>query len=142
MSLSLENVKTLLLGYGSALTFEGMRGASYVIEWRMMGMLLSISSIPNTTDFSTYIIRVRDGKQIDTFNMWLSRTFKERYRLVWGDVLNIDENYDEVEKMLGLVFNLTGEANSYRQLQAEQMRRHTAYPKSFPMQQQTSEPKA
>lgn len=142
MPLSLENVKTLLLGYGSALTFEGMRDESYVIEWRMMGMLLSISSIPNTTDFSTYIIRVRDGKQIDTFNMWLSRTFKERYRLVWGDVLDIDENLDEVEKMLGLVFNLTGEANSYRQLQTEQIRRHTAYPKSFPMQQQTSEPKA
>lgn len=135
MALSLEEVKTLLLGYGSAIQFEGMRNESYVIEWRMMGMLLSITSVPNTNDFSTAIIRVRDGKHIAWFNMWLSMTFKERYRAVWGDVIDLDANLDEMEKMLGLVFNLSCEANNYRQIQEQQTLRHTAYPRSFPRQQ-------
>ena len=132
MALTIHEVKTLLLGYGSEVAFEGMRGECYVIEWRMMGMLLSISSIPNTTDFSTGIIRVRDGKHIAWFNMWLYMTFKERYRAVWGDIIDVEGNAGEIEKMLGLVFELGCTANNYRQLKQEVDMRNHAYPRSFP----------
>lgn len=142
MALTIEEVKILLLGYGSDIQFEGLRGECYVIEWRMMGMLLTISSIPGTIDFTTGIVRVRDGKHIAYFNMWLSMTFKERYRAVWGDIIDIDTNLDEIEKMLGLVFNLSCESNNWRQCQDTQALRHRAFPKSFPKHVRPKEPKA